>query len=156
MAPLDLTRWAQVLKEEMRVMKAALEEERVRAETERARAEQERARAEKERARARAGDGSDSDGADGDRNESWLFDGVKGALGPRGIAADLESMSGRSTGNKSHRSRKSRSRRKEVHRMLEAAVNTTGYSPRMRGLAKSFRAKLWCGCMATTWWCVAS
>lgn len=73
-------------------------------------------RREKERARARAGDGSDSDGADGDRNESWLFDGVKGALGPRGIAADLESMSGRSTGNKSHRSRssrKSRSRRKQ-------------------------------------------
>jgi len=81
-------------------------------------------RREKERARAAAAQGgSDDDGSDADRNESWLFDGVTGTLGPRGIAADLESLGGRSnrsknsTGNKSHRShrshRSSRSRRRK-------------------------------------------
>lgn len=48
--------------------------------------------------------------------ESWLFDEVTGALGPRGIAADLESLSGRShtsgggRSHKSHRSTKSKRR----------------------------------------------
>jgi hypothetical protein len=37
--------------------------------------------------------------------ENWLFDEVTGALGPRGIAADLESLSGRS--NRSQRSKNS-------------------------------------------------
>jgi len=51
-------------------------------------------------------DGSDQEGA----SDAWLFDEVTGALGPRGIAADLESLSGRSkssTGNKSHKSHRS-------------------------------------------------
>lgn len=48
-----------------------------------------------------------------DVNESWLFDEVTGALGPRGITADLESLGERSNksktsiGNKSHRSHRS-------------------------------------------------
>lgn len=51
-----------------------------------------------------------SDGSDQEASESWLFDEVTGALGPRGIAADLESLSGRSkssSGNKSHKSHRS-------------------------------------------------
>ena len=73
---------------------------------------------------------SDDDSAKGkenisgkDASESWLFDEVTGALGPQGIAADLESLGGRSnrsrTSHKSHRSHRShksttshRSRRK--------------------------------------------
>jgi len=59
---------------------------------------------------------NDSDeGSDkgGEANESWLFDEVTGALGPRGIAADLESLGERSGLSKaSHRSHgKKRSRR---------------------------------------------
>jgi hypothetical protein len=59
----------------------------------------------------------ESENSDNEESESWLFDGVAGALGPRGIAADLESLSGRSNrsknsqGNKSHRSRHSKSRK---------------------------------------------
>lgn len=58
-------------------------------------------------------DSDDDDNSDNGEAESWLFDEVTGALGPRGIAADLESLSGRSarsknsTGNKSHRSHRS-------------------------------------------------
>ena len=62
-----------------------------------------------------------SEGSDHEASETWLFDEVTGALGPRGIAADLESLSGRSkssSGNKSHRSHRShrshgRSRRRK-------------------------------------------
>jgi len=49
----------------------------------------------------------------GDANESWLIDEVTGALGPRHIAADLESLGGRSNrsktsaGNRSHKSYRS-------------------------------------------------
>jgi hypothetical protein len=56
---------------------------------------------------------SSSENSGDEEPDSWLFDEVTGALGPRGIAADLESLSGRSnrsknsTGNKSHRSHKS-------------------------------------------------
>jgi hypothetical protein len=52
--------------------------------------------------------------------ESWLFDEVTGALGPRGIAADLESLSGRShqsgggRSHKSHRSTKSKRRSRKT------------------------------------------
>jgi hypothetical protein len=59
----------------------------------------------------------ESENSDHEASESWLFDGVAGALGPRGIAADLESLSGRSNrsknsqGNKSHRSRHSKSQK---------------------------------------------
>jgi hypothetical protein len=60
-------------------------------------------------------DPSSSENSGDDEPDSWLFDEVTGALGPRGIAADLESLSGRSNrskssnGNKSHKSRTSRS-----------------------------------------------
>lgn len=62
--------------------------------------------------RRRSGDPNheSSDGSDQEASESWLFDEVTGALGPRGIAADLESLSGRSkssSGNKSHKSHRS-------------------------------------------------
>jgi hypothetical protein len=58
---------------------------------------------------------SSDESANSEESESWLFDGVTGALGPRGIAADLESLSGRSNrsknsqGNKSNRSPHSKS-----------------------------------------------
>ena len=51
-----------------------------------------------------------SDESDNEEAESWLFDEVTGALGPRGVAADMESLGGRSknsAGNKSHRSHRS-------------------------------------------------
>lgn len=76
---------------------------------------------------------SDSEESDHEASESWLFDEVTGALGPRGIAADLESLSGRSNrsknshGNKSHKSsrrksssRKSSSRRKPSDRSVDS------------------------------------
>mmetsp|Transcript_18400 Transcript_18400/g.52750 ORF Transcript_18400/g.52750 Transcript_18400/m.52750 type:complete len:1039 (+) Transcript_18400:807-3923(+) len=96
-------------------------------------------RREKERARAAAAqDGSDDEGSDADRNESWLFDGVTGTLGPRGIAADLESLGGRSnrsknsTGNKSHRShrshRSSKSRRRKNRSDASVGSRDSRYS----------------------------
>ena len=51
-----------------------------------------------------------SDESDNEEAENWLFDEVTGALGPRGVAADMESLGGRSkssAGNKSHRSHRS-------------------------------------------------
>jgi hypothetical protein len=54
-----------------------------------------------------------SDESDNEEAESWLFDEVTGALGPRGVAADMESLGGKSNrskssnGNKSHRSHRS-------------------------------------------------
>jgi PDZ domain len=59
------------------------------------------------------GDHSSDSEDDYEDNESWLFDEVTGTLGPRGIAADLESLSGRSNrssssrGNRSHKSHRS-------------------------------------------------
>lgn len=59
----------------------------------------------------------------GDNN--WLFDEVTGTLGPRSVAADLESLGGRSNrsgksrnsmGNKSHRSHRSRKSSSQGHR----------------------------------------
>ena len=67
--------------------------------------------------KSRSSENSSSENSENEASESWLFDEVTGALGPRGIAADLESLSGRSNrsknsqGNKSHKSHKSRSRR---------------------------------------------
>jgi len=54
--------------------------------------------------------------------DQWLMEEVSETLGPRGVAADLESLSGksarsktdRSTGGKSHRSHKSRSNKKNL------------------------------------------
>jgi PDZ domain len=74
----------------------------------------EKLRRRRERRQQRGADAHSSDSEDElEENESWLFDEVTGALGPRGIAADLESLSGRSNrsnssrGNKSHRSHRS-------------------------------------------------
>ena len=74
----------------------------------------EKIRRRRERRHQRGGDPHSSDSEnEHEENETWLFDEVTGALGPRGIAADLESLSGRSNrssssrGNKSHRSHRS-------------------------------------------------
>eukprot|EP00934_Nitzschia_sp_Nitz4_P004536 Nitzschia sp. Nitz4//scaffold15_size197535//39930//45803//NITZ4_001562-RA/size197535-processed-gene-0.9-mRNA-1//1//CDS//3329537667//4526//frame0 len=66
--------------------------------------------------KSKSSEGSSSDNSENEASESWLFDEVTGALGPRGIAADLESLSGRSNrsknsqGNKSHKSKSRRTR----------------------------------------------
>lgn len=81
----------------------------------------EKRRMERETGGPRAPGDSSSDNSENEASESWLFDEVTGALGPRGIAADLESLSGRSNrsreskGNKSHLSR-SRRPRQSGHR----------------------------------------
>lgn len=59
--------------------------------------------------------------------ESWLFDEVTGALGPRGIAADLESLSGRSQtsgGGRSHKSHRSKSKRRSRRASSGESVNS--------------------------------
>ena len=73
------------------------------------RSAKERIRAKRRQERNRIG----SDESDNEEAESWLFDEVTGALGPRGVAADMESLGGKSnrsknsSGNKSHRSHRS-------------------------------------------------
>lgn len=86
--------------------------------------------------------GSDSDDSDHEASESWLFDEVTGALGPRGIAADLESLSGRSNRSKnshggvSHKSsrrkssRKSGSRRQRSDRSVDSHGSRTSRNSR--------------------------
>jgi hypothetical protein len=80
----------------------------------------------------RSADLSDSDESDHEASESWLFDEVTGALGPRGIAADLESLSGRSKnshGGKSHKSSRRKSSRKSSsrrHRTSDRSVDSHG------------------------------
>lgn len=69
-----------------------------------------RRRRESERRRSSPDDASTDSDEDA---ESWLMDEVTGALGPRGIAADLESLSGRS--NRSHKSHRSHHSRKSRH-----------------------------------------
>jgi PDZ domain len=88
----------------------------------------------------RSAEMSDSDESDHEASESWLFDEVTGALGPRGIAADLESLSGRSNrsknshGNKSHKSRrksrKSSSRRPRSDRSVDSHGSRTSRNSR--------------------------
>ena len=83
--------------------------------------------------RSRSSEHSSSENSENEASESWLFDEVTGALGPRGIAADLESLSGRSrnsnksSGNKSHKSHRShrshRSRRS--HRRHKSTSNAS-------------------------------
>ncbi|KAL3915690.1 MAG: hypothetical protein SGILL_005527 [Bacillariaceae sp.] len=83
----------------------------------------------------RSADLSESDESDHEASESWLFDEVTGALGPRGIAADLESLSGRSNrsknshGGKSHKSSRRKSSRKSSsrrHRSSDRSVDSHG------------------------------
>ena len=81
------------------------------------RSSRERLRRRRERQKDGEHHSSESD-EDEEDNENWLFDEVTGALGPRGIAADLESLSGRSgrsnssRGAKSHKSHRSSQRRR--------------------------------------------
>mmetsp|Transcript_3034 Transcript_3034/g.7153 ORF Transcript_3034/g.7153 Transcript_3034/m.7153 type:complete len:1073 (+) Transcript_3034:327-3545(+) len=98
---------------------------------------------------------SDSEESEDNKNsDSWLFDQVTGAIGPAGIAADLESLSGRSKnshGGKSHRSssvagsrRKSsgraRSRRQRSDRSVDShGSRTSRYSHRS---TKSFLSQM--------------
>ncbi|KAL7576312.1 hypothetical protein ACA910_018132 [Epithemia clementina (nom. ined.)] len=59
--------------------------------------------------------------------ESWLFDEVTGALGPKGIAADLESLSGRSHqsgGGRSHKSHRSTKSKRRSRRSSGESVNS--------------------------------
>lgn len=65
--------------------------------------------------------------------DQWLMEEVSETLGPRGIAADLESLSGRSArsktdrsiGGKSHRSHKSRSNRKTIQSSGNSVTSRT-------------------------------
>jgi PDZ domain len=82
--------------------------------------------------------------------ENWLFDEVTGALGPRGIAADLESLSGRS--NRSQRSKNSarsgksgksgRSRRSHSHSRTTTHGNDSVDSRRSRYSTKSYISQM--------------
>jgi hypothetical protein len=86
------------------------------------RSTKERLRRRREEQQRTTGDSSESE--DTEASENWLVDEVTGALGPRGIAADLESLSGRSNrsrssgggrsnrSHRSHRSHQSMSRRR--------------------------------------------
>mmetsp|Transcript_11656 Transcript_11656/g.16520 ORF Transcript_11656/g.16520 Transcript_11656/m.16520 type:complete len:893 (+) Transcript_11656:605-3283(+) len=78
----------------------------------------------------------DDDDEESQKNESFLLEGVASALGPRGIAADLESLGGKSgksansTGGKSRKSTKSH----RSHRSRKSSSNrsTSGRSKRHR------------------------
>lgn len=83
----------------------------------------------KHQSRSSTAAGGPSDDDNSDNGEAWLFEEVADTLGPRGIAADMESLGGRSnrsgrsknsTGNKSHRSHRShrshKSRGERSHR----------------------------------------
>ena len=102
----------------------------------------ERRAREEERRRSSHDDSSDSD--DNEASETWLFDGVQGALGPRGIAADLESLSVRSNrshtsgGGRSHRSHKShKSHRSSSNRRRNKASSSGGESVGSQGSKRS-------------------
>jgi hypothetical protein len=89
----------------------------------------ERIRERRRSERKRQSTGNDSDHSS--ENEEFLFDEVAGALGPRGVAADMESLSGRSkssAGNKSHRSHRSshNSTRPSRTKSSNESVNSRG------------------------------
>mmetsp|Transcript_10657 Transcript_10657/g.17645 ORF Transcript_10657/g.17645 Transcript_10657/m.17645 type:complete len:847 (-) Transcript_10657:165-2705(-) len=72
--------------------------------------------------------GSD-ESEENDPSESWLFDEVTGALGPRGVAADMESLSGRSNrsknsgGGRSHKSHRSHRSHRSSRRRPKSSSN---------------------------------
>lgn len=77
------------------------------------------------------------DSSDEEKSESWLMDEVTGALGPRGIAPDLESLSGRS--NRSKSSSGGGRRRRRRHRSSQSggeSVDSHG-SKRSHGSRRS-------------------
>jgi hypothetical protein len=100
------------------------------------------------RAREERRSRSNEDSSDSDENEaseSWLFDEVTGALGPRGIAADLESLSGRS--NRSHtsgggRSHKSHRSHKSQRSSRRRPKNSSGESVGSQGSKRSHGSRL--------------
>jgi len=113
----------------------------VRSAKERLRRRREQREAGRNRHNSTLSDSSDSD--ENDASESWLIDEVTGALGPRGIAPDLESLSGRSNrsrssgGGRSHKSHKSHrsqrsSRRRRPKSSSGDSVSSHG-SRRSRG-----------------------
>ena len=89
----------------------------------------ERIRERRRHEKKRQSTGNESDHSS--ENEEFLFDEVAGALGPRGVAADMESLSGRSkssAGNKSHRSHRSshNSTRPSRTKSSNESVNSRG------------------------------
>ena len=94
--------------------------------------------------KTRSSDPSSSENSGDEEADTWLFDEVTGALGPRGIAADLESLSGRSrgsNGNKSHRSHKShRSRASNSRRRPKSSSNESVDSRGSRASRYSHRS----------------
>lgn len=97
--------------------------------------------------KSRSAEVSSSDTSDNEAAESWLFDEVTGALGPRGIAADLESLSGRSnrskssTGHQSHKSRHShRSHKSSSRRKPKTSSNESVDSHASRASRYSHRS----------------
>jgi hypothetical protein len=84
------------------------------------------ARRRRESSSRRSKVGSD-ESEENDPSESWLFDEVTGALGPRGVAADMESLSGRSkNSHKSHRSHRSSHRRRRHKSSSNESVDSRG------------------------------
>ena len=99
------------------------------------------------RSRSSASEVGSDHSSDNDVSENWLFDEVTGALGPRGIAADMESLSGRSnrsknsTGNKSHRSHRShRSHKSASRRRKKSSSNESVDSKNSRNSRYSHRS----------------
>jgi len=70
-------------------------------------------------------DSDEGSGNGGDENETWLIDEVTGALGPRGIAADLESLGERSGLSKtSHKSRGKGNRRDKKNNRSDGSISS--------------------------------
>jgi hypothetical protein len=103
-------------------------------------------RARRRRERERKYDSSDSESVSG--GENWLIDEVTGALGPRGITADLESLSGRSNrsrssgGGRSHRSHRSHrsNGKRQRHRKQKSSDSVSTGSRRSRNSRYSHRS----------------
>lgn len=97
--------------------------------------------------KSRSSEVSSSDNSENEASETWLFDEVTGALGPRGIAADLESLSGRSNrsknsqGNKSHKSHRSRSHRSSRKSSSRRPKQSSNESVDSRGSRQSRNSK---------------
>ena len=80
---------------------------------------------------------------DQDPSESWLFDEVTGALGPRGAAADMESLSGRSNNSKrSHKSHRSHRSHRSSRRRHKSSSNESVDSRNSRYSHRSTRSYL--------------
>mmetsp|Transcript_8138 Transcript_8138/g.18872 ORF Transcript_8138/g.18872 Transcript_8138/m.18872 type:complete len:520 (-) Transcript_8138:64-1623(-) len=101
------------------------------------------------RHRSRSSEVGSDHSSDNDVSENWLFDEVTGALGPRGVAADMESLSGRSnrsknsTGNKSHKSHRShKSHKSSSRRRRKSSSNESVDSKNSRYSHRSTKSYL--------------